>query len=81
MDYDDDEPREKLRVDHLLRIRSRQLQNAERTEYLIMMALWKLRGVHRVEDMVKWTGWSKQTIYNKWDKHGLRKADAQSTGD
>ena len=82
MSTNGDSPNEPLRVTHLLDIRKEQLDLANQTEFHLMKALWDLRGAFRVEDMVTWTGWSRQTIYNKWDKHGLRKIrNAQSRRD
>lgn len=68
------------RVTRLLDIQKEQLDIAEQTEYQIMKALWDLRGSYRVDDMVIWTGWSRQTIYNKWAKHGFKVSeDAKPT--
>lgn len=67
---------EKSRVARLLDIQKQKADVAGQAEYQVMLALWNLRGSYRLEDMVAWTGWSKQTIYNKWKKHGLEITDA-----
>lgn len=75
---------EQSRVSHLLDMRLKQLSLAELAEYHLMQALWDLRGSYSLEDMVRWTGWSRQTIYNKWEKHGLeikRQDNAKSRRD
>lgn len=70
------------RVTRLLDMRKEKLDLAEQAEFHLMKALWDLRGSYSLEDMVRWTGWSRQTIYNKWDKHGLSgKQDAKSRRD
>lgn len=75
---------EKSRVTRLLDTRLEQLSLAEQAENHLMQALWDLRGSYSLEDMVRWTGWSRQTIYNKWEKHGLeikRQDNAKSRRD
>jgi hypothetical protein len=49
-----------------------QINLAYDVELLLMKALWDLRGTVKVDDMIRWTGWSKQTLYNKWAKYGLK---------
>lgn len=66
---------EHYRVNRLLDMRKEQMGLAEQAEFHLMQALWELRGSFSLEDMVRWTGWSRQTIYNKWDKHGLKRID------
>lgn len=61
----------KERVTRLLDMRKEQIDVAQNVEYQIMKALYDLRGAVRIEDMVAWTRWSRQTIYNKWSKHGF----------
>lgn len=67
---------DKAQVTHLLDRQKEQLDFAHKTEFQVMRALWNLRGSYRLDDMVAWTGWSKQTIYNKWEKHGFKISDA-----
>jgi DNA-binding NtrC family response regulator len=45
-------------------------QNAELTERVIMDILWRYRGIISVTEMANRLGWSRQTIYNKWEKYG-----------
>lgn len=68
---DNGEPDEKERVTRLLDMHQEQKDVAFEAEGQVMMALWNLRGSYTIEDMTTWTGWSRQTIYNKWRKHGL----------
>lgn len=73
---------EEPRVTRLLDMRNEQLDLAEQAEQNLMKALWDLRGSYSIEDMARWTGWSRQTIYNKWGKHGLKvQDDAKSRRD
>lgn len=68
---DNGEPRGKERVTRLLDMHREQKDVAQEVEFQVMKTLYDLRGEHRIEDMVTWTGWSRQTIYNKWRKHGF----------
>lgn len=43
---------------------------AENEEFEIVAALWNARGEVTLKDMTSLSGWSKQTIYNKWRKYG-----------
>lgn len=72
---DNGDPNIDERVSRLLDMRKEQLNLAEVAEVQVMRALWELRGSYRIEDMARWMGCSKQTIYNKWDKHGLKVQD------
>lgn len=67
---------QKSMVTLLLDVRKQKMDVANQAEFQVMQALWNLRGSYTLEDMVTWTGWSKQTIYNKWKKHGLEIKDA-----
>lgn len=68
---------QKARIEYLLDIQKRQLGLADDAEANLMRILWGLRGRFKVEQMSRWTGWSKQTLYNKWAKHGLKDNNAQ----
>lgn len=72
---------EQARVARLLDMHRQQLGIAEQVENQLIMALWDLRGSHKVDDMARWMGCSRQTIYNKWAKLGLKVDDAEPTGD
>lgn len=74
---DNGEPDEKERVTRLLDMHQEQKDVAFDVEGQVMKALWDLRGSYTIEDMTTWTGWSRQTIYNKWRRHGLEVNSAQ----
>lgn len=61
----------KERVTSLLDMHKEQLDIARDVEYQVMKVLYDLRGQQTIEEMTLWTGWSRQTIYNKWSKHGF----------
>lgn len=44
-------------------------------EQELMEYLFALRGKVTVDIMADWTGWSRQTLYNKWKKFGLDPED------
>ena len=74
---DNGEPEEKEKVTRLLNMLREQKDVALEAEGQVMKALWNLRGSYTIEDMTTWTRWSRQTIYNKWRKHGLEVNNAQ----
>ena len=41
-------------------------------ELQILEYLWNHRGRVTVDAMAEATGWTRQTIYNKWQKHGFK---------
>lgn len=43
-------------------------------EEAIMRLLWRSRGTVTVDDMAKITGWSRQTIYNRWRKFRMEES-------
>lgn len=59
------------RVTRLMDMHQEQKSVERDAEFQLMRALYELRGSYRIEDMVLWTGWSRQTIYNKWRRHGF----------
>lgn len=59
-------------VNCLMRQHQEQITYTQEVEGLLMKVLWDLRGTVKVDDMLRWTGWSKQTLYNKWAKYGLK---------
>lgn len=40
------------------------------SEKTLVQALWDNRGTFTVAEMSEFSGWSRQTIYNKWYKYG-----------
>jgi hypothetical protein len=66
------------RVTCLMKKHREQINLAYDVEMLLMTALWDLRGTVKVDDMIRWTGWSKQTLYNKWAKYGLKEQNENS---
>lgn len=59
-------------VSCLMQKHQEQAAYTQEVEGLLMSVLWDLRGTVKVDDMLRWTGWSKQTLYNKWAKYGLK---------
>lgn len=66
------------RVNCLMQKHRDQVNLVSDVELLLMQALWDLRGTVKVDDMLRWTGWSKQTLYNKWSKYGLKENNENS---
>ena len=59
--------------------REQVLKMAETIEYQICSTLWNIKRNTTIDQILLWTGWSKQTLYNKWRKHGFRIKNDENT--
>lgn len=66
---------EESRVNRLLDMHKEQMGLADQAEFYLMQALWELRGSYSIDDMARWMRCSRQTVYNKWGKHGFEIKD------
>lgn len=66
---------EEPRVSRLLDTHREQMGLADQAEFYLMQALWELRGSYSIDDMARWMRCSRQTVYNKWGKHGFEIKD------
>lgn len=62
-------------IEQLKDRRKELLDLANDVEYHICSALWQAKHKTTVEQILIWTGWSRQTLYNKWRKHGFKVKD------
>ena len=59
-------------IDKLMNELNNSSDQANESERSVVEHLWNLRGKVPVDAMGQATGWSRQTIYNKWNKHGFK---------
>lgn len=66
-------------VIELLQDHRQQLAVTNDIERQVLTVLWNLRGTVKIDNMLNWTGWSKQTLYNKWKKYGMKVDDEENS--
>lgn len=58
-------------ISMLIEAQRKHIDIAARIEQNLLLYLWGAKNEIPRSTMLAWTGWSKQTLYNKWRKHGI----------